>query len=448
MTRAEKAALALVMLLVTSAALWNGYPLVYSDSGTYVDSSFGIKVPRDRPVFYGIFLLASHLKLTLWGSVLAQAAIVTFVLWTLVHLCAPGCRAAGFVEMVAMLALSTSLPWFAGQLVPDLFAGVGVLSLFLLLFHHHHLALRDRRVLAALVVLSSVVHLSHLLLAIGLVTGCQVLYWTGRSPGVAAEGRRLAWGCVALSFVLIPTVNLARTGRFFLSETSDAFLLGRLIEDGIVQRLLSERCATEGYVLCPHRGELPSTALEFLWATDGPFARIGGWSAPPAAIRRMIVDSLLAYPAQHFAALVSGFSRQMLAFRTGDGLATYGADTWVATVLHKRFRAESWLFDASRQQSGTLLPAMVPLANLHAWITWVSFAASLAILGFGRPRAPAGARALHAFVWASLLLNAAVVAALSGVTDRYQARLVWMVTLAVLISARNAWRPQERRSVG
>jgi hypothetical protein len=34
-------AIGVATLLVSSAALWNGYPLAYSDTGTYVASSFG-----------------------------------------------------------------------------------------------------------------------------------------------------------------------------------------------------------------------------------------------------------------------------------------------------------------------------------------------------------------------------------------------------------------------
>ena len=37
-----------IILLVIG--LWNGYPLVYSDTGTYIYSAADLFVPNDRPV--------------------------------------------------------------------------------------------------------------------------------------------------------------------------------------------------------------------------------------------------------------------------------------------------------------------------------------------------------------------------------------------------------------
>jgi hypothetical protein len=44
-----------------SYAIWNGYPLVFLDTGTYVASGFERFVPRDRPLAYGFFIRHSSL---------------------------------------------------------------------------------------------------------------------------------------------------------------------------------------------------------------------------------------------------------------------------------------------------------------------------------------------------------------------------------------------------
>ena len=43
-------------LLLLSVPVLNGYPLVYSDTGTYLRTAFEGYVPPDRPVWYGLFL--------------------------------------------------------------------------------------------------------------------------------------------------------------------------------------------------------------------------------------------------------------------------------------------------------------------------------------------------------------------------------------------------------
>ena len=45
---------AIIMLL--SAAFYNGFPLVYSDSGTYLNSGSEFFVPDDRPITYGLLI--------------------------------------------------------------------------------------------------------------------------------------------------------------------------------------------------------------------------------------------------------------------------------------------------------------------------------------------------------------------------------------------------------
>ena len=43
-------------------ALKNGYPILFSDSGTYLSSGHSGYVPVDRPILYGIFV--RHISLS------------------------------------------------------------------------------------------------------------------------------------------------------------------------------------------------------------------------------------------------------------------------------------------------------------------------------------------------------------------------------------------------
>ena len=63
-------------LLRAGGALYNGYPLVHFDTGTYVSSSFTFAVPLRRPVAYGLLLAPLHAGTTLWTVVFAQAALI------------------------------------------------------------------------------------------------------------------------------------------------------------------------------------------------------------------------------------------------------------------------------------------------------------------------------------------------------------------------------------
>jgi len=68
---------AVIMLLL---ALYDNYPIVTSDSGTYISCAFNRQIPTDRPVFYSWFLRLSSLGHSLWLTVLAQSLILAYLL--------------------------------------------------------------------------------------------------------------------------------------------------------------------------------------------------------------------------------------------------------------------------------------------------------------------------------------------------------------------------------
>ena len=50
----------LAAALLLWPAVWNGYPIVFADTGTYLSQAINRYLGWDRPPFYSIFLLALH----------------------------------------------------------------------------------------------------------------------------------------------------------------------------------------------------------------------------------------------------------------------------------------------------------------------------------------------------------------------------------------------------
>ncbi len=73
------------------------------------------------------------------------------------------------VPLAAVLAVASPLPWFAAQLMPDLFVALLVLALVLLLFVPERLARAERVWLAGLAAFAMTAHLSSLPLALALL---------------------------------------------------------------------------------------------------------------------------------------------------------------------------------------------------------------------------------------------------------------------------------------
>jgi hypothetical protein len=131
-------------------ALWNGYPIVFADTGTYLSQAIHHYAGWDRPVFYSLFLLPLHLTVTLWPAVAVQALLTAWILWLVCRTLVPNLSAVGFATGVAVLSACTWLPWIVGEVMPDLFTPLLVLVIGLLAWVPERLSQREQVLLAGL----------------------------------------------------------------------------------------------------------------------------------------------------------------------------------------------------------------------------------------------------------------------------------------------------------
>src|SRR5438105_15945017 len=68
-------------LILLAPALYDHFPLIYADLGTYIRSGFMTETPVDRPITYGILLrLFSFNGCFLFGMVILQAVTLLWVM--------------------------------------------------------------------------------------------------------------------------------------------------------------------------------------------------------------------------------------------------------------------------------------------------------------------------------------------------------------------------------
>ena len=130
---------ALVLVLAAIAllwpAFWNGYPLVFADTGTYLSQAIEHYAGWDRPIFYSLFLFPLHMTVTTWPAIGVQALLVAYLLDLLRRtLLYPIPSVWWLLPVAGALAFASPLPWFASQLMPDVFTGIVVVALALLIF--------------------------------------------------------------------------------------------------------------------------------------------------------------------------------------------------------------------------------------------------------------------------------------------------------------------------
>jgi hypothetical protein len=172
----------------------------------------------------------------------------------------------------------------------------------------------------------------------------------------------------------------------------------------------------------------------YLWDPESPFERIGGWRGSEAESWRMIHDCIKEYPLLVVRGALRSFFKQLGSFRTGAELTPFLEGTAINAEMQKRFPKEYQRYAQARQQQGRL--AAEAFGRLHWWVLMCSAAVSIGIVVRGLWRGSGDTLKLHAFVWAAVVANAAIVGVLSGSDDRYQARLVWLIPFSVLVSLR------------
>jgi hypothetical protein len=167
-------------------ALWNGYPIVFADTGTYLSQAIHQYAGWDRPVFYSLFMLPLHGTVTTWPVAGVQALLTAWVLRLVCGVLVPGLSAWIFVAGVAVLSLCTWLPWIVCELMPDVFTPLLVLVLCVLAVVPERISWRERGVLVALASFMIASQQSSLPLACGLLGVLALLRGVG--DGGAGHG--------------------------------------------------------------------------------------------------------------------------------------------------------------------------------------------------------------------------------------------------------------------
>jgi hypothetical protein len=162
------AAVAAATLLLASIAAYNGFPLVGGDTGVILRVGNHLHVPTERSFAYAIYLRVLREIGGPWLVVLVDSLLAAMILYLTVRVLMERRSIGVYLTIIVGLVLLSSLPWFTGRLLPDVFSGILVLSMFLLGFGRHRLG---RGATAFVVLVASCAigfHLSHVPLSIGL----------------------------------------------------------------------------------------------------------------------------------------------------------------------------------------------------------------------------------------------------------------------------------------
>jgi len=451
--------------------LWNGFPLLFGDSGSYLTAALNGTINAYRPSGYPVVLLPATATGLFWLPALLQSAVLAYLLDRLLVLDL-GLQPFARLGVVAAVAATTTLPWWTATLMSDVWCGVVALCLYLLAYHWHRIGALEKYFLAALFGVSLTFHLSYVLIASLVVVLVLVLHYAQRLPLPSPRPfSGVAISLIAAAFLFFPVANKLGNRVFSPTVGSEVLVLARFAGDGLLVPTLQTRCAEHAWALCSkteriseliardppskprNRWPCPCSAEGWknwilVWSGDAPLPRpdkIG--KSPDGELRQIILASLLDQPAAHLRAVFTGTydlfrNGALTPFIDGRGKRFLKK---IDPVAHKQFVE-------SRAAHGLLwtetwnryLNPLIVIGGV------VGFGALIFISARGLPRENVSpmSRALRSAAFFTLFAttNAFLLYALVGDHTRYQSRASWMVVmqLSLLIAALLAQRRRSR----
>jgi len=427
-------------IILCYMGFYNTFPYVYSDCGTYIGSGFELKVPIDRPIFYGLFIRHVSLLTSLWLVILVQGLILSLILFYFFKYLSGTSRfRIYYIAFIIFITFLTSASFHVSQLIPDIFTPIAILSLGLLLLVRN-MKTRDVIITSIILIIAIAVHNSHFFIITILLLLFTFLFLIQKfrkklSDLYISAGRLIySWSLVIFTYLIICIVNLSLGAGFAMSRSGPVFLISRMNEIGILELYLRENCDKYHYMICEYKDKMPGS---FLWDySNSPLYKNGGWESPKnleeySAIIKDILTSPK-YGHLFFVSAVESSFTQFFCFSTGDAAPQReGTPPYKAISVH--FPASLKLYMNSHQWTHTL--DFTFINEFQKYITGLCL--MFYLICYVYPSRTRKFNRVILFILAGMFINAFVCGTFSTVTERYQSRVIWLLPLPLFLILAN-----------
>lgn len=411
---------------------YNYFPLVFFDTGAYIASGFKNEVPMDRPIFYGLFIRHVSLAESLWLVIFCQGVLTALMIYfSFKYLSNLKNFLVPFFCYIILITFFTGASVNVSELIPDIFTPVFLLGLGVLLFSST-INRRDLIIISLVLCFSISVHNSHFLIA-GIFMALFTAMFGFRKfrpilTFISPQRIILIWSLIVSTYFVSATVNYSLNAGFAVSKTSSIFLMGRLNETDILYEYLGENCSDKNYKICQYKDSLP---WDFIWDyANSPLYKTGGWLANTEEYSNLIRDVLTTpkFLVKFLTRSVEASFKQFFLFDVGntpklvqDSSPFYAMRTHYPTLVKEYLSA--------KQNNGLLDYSSIN--NFQKYLVALSMLGMVVLILSGSVSMER--KLFIIYIVICLLINAAVCGSLSGVSDRYQSRIIWLIPLPLFL---------------
>lgn len=432
-------------LLFMSIAFYNGFPLVTSDSGAYIGNFYGNMLPADRPIIYSFFIFFTSFHLSTWMVIFAQCFFLAYLIRMSVGVFFQGNllnRISLFV--FAVLAIFTTLPWYSAQLMADIFTPMSFLAGFAYLFHPG-LNRFHKNFLLLSFFLCGVMHNSNILINLLFsisIWGAGVL---GLVKGIQSGVKKLI-AVSAFSIFLFLIAHLIGGYGLTMSRAGHVFLMGKMCENGVLQKYLEDNCADDSKSLCFYKGNTPKHAWDFVWNPNSPHMEGGSWSKVKPEYDAVLNEIFFTpkYLLLYVKASFGESLEQFVNYKVGSGLFPNREGTSPYNHIKIYYPNELEAYMNSRQNQGEL--NLVFFNRIYLCFTLVLSLLFVLLLMLRKIIIKGGNFMLLCSGLLFLVLNASITASLANVLARLQSRAIWIIPFILLLIILNGLLDKKQKA--
>ena len=432
-----------IVLLLSSIAFYNRFPLLYPDSGNYLTNSISLTPSVDKVIGYSFFIRIVSWQATTWTIVLFQNLIISYLIFRFLGLFFSNKKLYiyHFISLMILLFFS-SLCWFSCQIMPDIFTPV-LIILFIVFLNQKKLNHVDFAIYILLVFLCLITHMSNVFLLLMLLISMFIVIVIKKpEPAVFIKIKirsLILFITAVMSVLFIMTYNYSHGRGFKTLGSSNILLTAKFNNTGLLKMYLDDIClSNEECVLCKYKDSLPASSDEFLWSNRSPLYDYQEplevnkpWmkaNEKYAPVVKGIILTPKYYP-KIFKDIIKYTGLQLVSFKIGTGKIPFGINSAPYYPIRDHFENELPSFFKSLQNTGELK------FGIFEFLVSITFILSLIIIIIGVFLIKQNylLRFASVVIMVSLLYNAFITSTLSVVEDRYQSRIIWLIPLLAII---------------
>jgi hypothetical protein len=433
-TRAGIFGCALVeILMMLGVVFWNKFPLMFWDVQWYVCYMRGGCNDGQKAFGYSWFMKLCGADYTLLFIPVFQALITFFVLHILFRYFSIHRRYLIRTGVVACLCILSTLSYEVSFLMPDFITALMIIALFMLLYPSETLNTYEKVFLVFILILGCISHSSNFPLAICVAFVVFLRDLLKKLPFIdIVKKNAIVFSSLAASLLVILGVNYRNSGIISLSRTGHIYLLARLIEDKSIQRLLDSRCKEKAYLFCDDRDRLESERLTFLFHRPEILEKYGGWTTKnQEPFKEMILDSFRYDFFYNIKVATQQFLAQLITFNFSNVEILIKQDELAYKSLAKYYPQEMKMFLDSRQETETIGLWDHRFNYLQFLFTVLCVLLVLTSFVFTK-KVIFPLIELRFIIIATLIMNAFLMSFFSHSDYRYQARVIWLISLLAI----------------